>query len=175
MRCIKCGADLATGDSFCPKCGTRVANQPQGIPTRGGATFAGPVTAGRDVIGGDQINSGSVTNLQGLQGADLARFTDAFRQVYAQAEQHARANPDADPDLLQATAKKVEQEAVKGEQADTAKIKRWLNTLAGLAPDVLEIAVNALTNPGAAVASGVKLVARGFQRSATGSADQTTN
>jgi len=167
MTCTKCGADLATGESFCPKCGTRVAAQPQGVPMRGGATFGGPVTAGRDVIGGDQINYGPVTNLQGLQGADLARFTESFRHVYTRADEYASAHPEADPDLLKDTAKKVEQEAVKGDKADAAQISRWLNTLSRLAPDVLEVAVNALTNPGAAVAAAVKLVARGFQRSPT--------
>jgi len=160
MTCSQCGADLATGDSFCAKCGTRVAAQPQGVPTRSGATFNAPVTAGRDVIGGDQIN-------YGLQGADLTRFTESFRHVYTRADEYASAHPEADPDLLKDTAKKVEQEAVKGDKADAAQINRWLNTLGRLAPDVLEVAVNALTNPGAAVASAVKLVARGFQRSPT--------
>jgi hypothetical protein len=175
MTCIKCGADLATSDSFCPKCGTRVASQPQGVLMRGGATFGGSVTAGRDVIGGDQINYGSVTNLQGLQGADLATFTESFRHVYARADEYASAHPEADPDVLKDTAKKVEQEAVKGDKADAVQINRWLNTLGRLAPDVLEVAVNALTNPGAAVASAVKAVAREFQRSATGTTEQPTD
>ena len=58
----------------------------------------------------------------------------------------------------------IEDEAAKGAAADESKVRKWLHTLAGLAPDVLEVVVNALTNPGAAVASGVKLVADAFGR-----------
>jgi hypothetical protein len=78
----------------------------------------------------------------------------------------AAADPDADTDLLQGTVQKIEDEAAKGAAADEGKVRKWLHTLAGLAPDVLEVAVNALTNPGAAVASGVKLAAHAFGRKA---------
>jgi hypothetical protein len=38
-------------------------------------------------------------------------------------------------------------------------VKRALTTLARLAPDVLEVALNAITNPAAAVISAVRIVA----------------
>ncbi len=75
--------------------------------------------------------------------------------------------------MLKETAQKVEQEAAKGEKADPDIVKRGLNTLAKLAPDVLQVAVNALTNPGAAVASGVRLAARAFQAASAGNEEAT--
>ena len=113
-----------------------------------------------DMAEGEAIHGNYARNSQlGLQGAELANLSELFRGVYGQVDAHAAAHPEAEPDLLKETAKKVEDEAAKGENADPGRIERALTTLAKLAPDVLEIAVNALTNPGAAVASGVRLVA----------------
>jgi hypothetical protein len=123
------------------------------------------VTAGGDVIGRDQVIGGNYTRTEtsGLQGEDLARLTQLFQGVYAQVDRHAAQDADTDPSVLRDTARKVEEEAQKGAAADPDAIRRSLNTLARLAPDVLDTAVNALINPAAAVASGVKLVARAFQ------------
>ena len=96
----------------------------------------------------------------GSDGDDLATLAGLFQAVYRQVQTHAQADPDADADLLQGTVKQIEDEAAKGATASPDKIRKWLHTLGRLAPDVLEVVVNALTNPGAAVASGIRLVAR---------------
>jgi len=111
------------------------------------------VHAGHDVIGGAQVVHGNRT-----EGVGATELTALFQSVY---QKIAVRPPDstADPGELTETARRVEQEAAKGEQADPDKVRRWLGTLKQLAPDVLELAVNALTNPGAAVATGVRLAA----------------
>jgi zinc-ribbon domain len=161
MRCGNCNNELANTAKFCPDCGASVQSQAAGINTGGGAYIAGSATAGGDIIGRDQEIHGDYkrTTQSGLQGQDLARFTELFSDVYKQVDMRAAEDPDVDPDLLKSTARQVEQEAAKGENADPSKVKRALTALAKLAPDVLEVAVNAITNPGAAVASAVRIVA----------------
>jgi hypothetical protein len=179
MNCANCGAELSLGFDYCPQCGSRQERETDtggGSHASGGAINTG---GGVYIAGGSQIEGGTFvahdqhvahdfnqTSQHGLQGADLARLTDLFQAVYQQVQVHTAADPDADADLLQGTVKKIEDEAAKGDAADEGSIRKWLHTLAGLAPDVLEVVVNALTNPGAAVASGVKLVAHAFRRKA---------
>lgn len=161
MRCGNCNNEVTDTAKFCSGCGAPVQSQAGGINTGGGAYVAGSATAGGDIIGRDQVVHGDYmrTTQSGLQGQDLARFTELFSDVYKRVDTRAAEDPDVDPDLLKSTARQVEQEAAKGEGADPSKVKKALTTLAKLAPDVLEVAVNALTNPGAAVASAVRIVA----------------
>ncbi len=191
MNCSNCNAELPSGFAYCPHCGAPQAGradpgavgqpgggadpgggsyvQGGGVNTGGGAYITGGMQAqGGTFVGRDQHVAGGFTQLsqQGLQGADLARLTDLFQAVYQQVQAHSAADPDADSDLLQGTVRNIEDEAGKGVAADEGKVRKWLHTLAGLAPDVLEVVVNALTNPGAAVASGVKLAAHAFGRHA---------
>ena len=179
MTCVDCNAELPSGFDYCPRCGARQAGradadgssytQGGGVSTGGGAYITGGTQAqGGTFVGRDQHVEGDYHQVsqQGLQGADLARLADLLQAVYQQVQTHAAADPDADADLLQGTVKKIEDEAAKGAAADEGKVRKWLHTLAGLAPDVLEVVVNALTNPGAAVASGVKLAAHAFGRKA---------
>jgi hypothetical protein len=133
---------------------TSETDQSRTVNTGGGAFVGGNVQAARDFIGRDQTITQS-----GVQGQDLASL---FQVVYGRIDSYAAANPDTDADVLQASAKKIEQEAAKGEQADPGVVKRSLTTLSKLAPDIAEVVVNALTNPGAAVASGIRLVAKAF-------------
>ncbi len=179
MSCSNCHTELPSGFAYCPHCGARQAGGAEpsgrsvmpggGVSTGGGAYITGGTQAqGGTFVGRDQHVEGGYQQIsqQGLQGADLARLTDLFQAVYQQVQAHAAADPDADADLLQGTVQKIEDEAAKGPAADESKVRKWLHTLAGLAPDVLEVVVNALTNPGAAVASGVKLAADAFGRKA---------
>jgi hypothetical protein len=163
MQCSKCGAVLPIEAKYCPTCGTPVPAQAGGITTGGGAYIGGNVTAGRDFVGRDRI--------EGLGGDDFAKL---FQTVYGRIDAHVKADPNTDAEALRDTAKKIEQEASKGEQADPDQVRRWLGTLQKLAPDVLEVAVNALTNPAAAIASGVKLVAHAFQSISSGAEESNT-
>ncbi len=157
MRCPACGAAAPDRARFCPNCGTAMQAQPGGISTGGGAYVGGSVQTGGDFVGRDQQIAGGYTRVtrQGLTGEELGVL---FRDVYRQIDLHPR-DPEVDTEQLKQTAKQVEQEAAKGSEADPDKVKKWLHTLGKLAPDVLEVVVNALTNPAAGVASAVRLVA----------------
>jgi hypothetical protein len=72
-------------------------------------------------------------------------------------------DPAVDKDELKETVARLQQEAAKGDQASSPKANRWLDFLKQNAPDVFELAVNALTNPGAAVANAVKIAADAFK------------
>lgn len=156
MRCSNCDSQLSDAAKFCSECGTAVTHEAPTVHTSGGPYIGGAVTAGRDSFVASTIHGGIRS---GLAGEDLTRFAGLFQSVYAKIDEHAANDPDADPQLLKDTAKQVEQEVAKGKDADPGKVKRALTTLARLAPDVVEVAVNAITNPGAAVVSAVKIVA----------------
>ena len=132
-----------------------MSDEQQRVNTAGGAYFGGSVAAGRDVIGGNKVVYGN----EGASGADLAQL---FQAVYERIGK-ATAPREADADELTETVQRIEREASKADAADPQRVERWLSTLADVAPDVLETAVNALTNPGAAVASAVRIVAERFR------------
>ena len=170
MVCERCNTNLPGGARFCSHCGAPAPTQPTGVNTGGGGYFgnvqAANVAGRNQYIGGNAIQ----TNQQGVQAQDLAAL---FRAVYEQIETHASKHPDADPELLIETANRIEQEAAKGDEADAAKLRRWLGTLVKIAPDVAATAVNALTNPVAAVASGVKAVAGLFSAATAPAEDES--
>jgi hypothetical protein len=159
MNCIRCNAETLSDFDYCPRCGAR---QGEGVNTGGGAVVHGGVQVKDGTfVGRDQHVEGNYTQVRqdGLHGDDLATLAGLFQAAYRQVQAHVQADPDADADLLQDKVKAIEDEAAKGATASPDKIRKWLHTLGRLAPDVLEVVVNALTNPGAAVASGVRLVA----------------
>jgi hypothetical protein len=108
-----------------------VQTSPSRVDTGGGAYYGGSVQAGGDIIGRDQVIHGSSlrNSRQGLQGEEIAALAASFQAVYGQIDRRAARDPDADPDLVVDTAKKIEQEASKGEDADPERVRRWLGTL----------------------------------------------
>lgn len=125
-------------------------------------------TARKQISSGDQIKVGDVsqsyvaigrhsqvTVTHGLQGEELARlFAAAYQRIEARTE-----DPDVDKTEIKETVQKIEQEVAQGDQANPNKIDRWLKTLEKIAPDILEVIVTALLNPGAGVATAVRKVA----------------
>lgn len=114
----------------------------------GGSVNLGNVVTGNvggDVVGGDKISgdkvvgdkittgdisgtgvaigrgaSATVSQTQGITGEDLAKlFANIRHQIEVRPE-----DPDVDKEELAETVEKVEQETVKGEQANTKKIAR---------------------------------------------------
>ncbi len=163
MICVGCGAEVPAGARFCQNCGAELQAWSTRVDTGGGAFIRGSVHAGHDFVGRDQ------TAQQGLGGEDIARL---FEAVYARVERPT-GKRKAKADEVRETVQRVEQEVSKGDEGDTERIERWLRALADIAPDVLEVAVTAMTNPWAAVASGVKMVAKRFQRFSGGAAETT--
>jgi zinc-ribbon domain len=121
-----------------------------------------------DKIGGDKTMMGNVSNStvaagsgaqatsnQGVSGAELAALFDAiYKRIDARPD-----NPDVDKEELQGTVQRIQAEASKGEEANPGKVRRWLNALADIAPDILEVTVSSLINPIAGVATAIRSVA----------------
>lgn len=104
-----------------------------------------------------------VTVTHGLQGEELARlFAPAYQRIEARPE-----DPNVDKSEIKETVQKIEQEVAQGEQANPTKMKRWLKTLEEVAPDILEVIVTALVNPGSAVATVVRKLAENARGAAS--------
>ena len=126
----------------------------------GRVEIRGNVSVGGNFIARDQYIDGTykqVTQI-GAHPEDLGKLFEGIYRCIAQRP----VDSAVDKDELTEMVERIEREASKAEQASEAKTKRWLDQLAHVAPDVLELAINALTNPGAAVAGGVRLAARAF-------------
>jgi hypothetical protein len=126
-----------------------------------------------DKIQGDKITIGNVSHSpiaigDGAQatvnqGVDAAMLAQLFQLVSQRIDQLPE-RAEIDKDELRDTAGRVEKEVAKGEEANPDRLKRWLDVLEKYAPDVVEIVVNALLNPGAGAASAVKAVLKQFVR-----------
>jgi|GEM_PF-7005980 len=157
MQCPACGERLASMTKFCPNCGEPLGASAASIQTGGGGYVGGNVRVGRDYIGRDSVGRDQTA---GITGDDLGRL---FEAVYRRVDEPL-AQRKADSQEVRDTVERVEREVEKGDRADPQRIERWLQTLADIAPDVLEATVNALlAGPGAAVASAVRSIAKRFK------------
>lgn len=150
------------------------------IDTRGGAYFKEAInTAGGDFVLGDKIEGdlvegdkiagdkitviGDQAQVDVRHGLDAAALAELFKEVNRRIDR-LPAQAEIDQDELKDTAQRVEQEVAKGDQANSDRLKRWLEVLEKYAPEVVEIVVNTLLNPGTGAASAVKSVLKQFSR-----------
>jgi hypothetical protein len=109
-----------------------------------------------DYVDGDKM-SGDIINAQQSQGfvnqptgpvtqqfGDADTLARAFAQVYETIKAR-RHDPDVDEDEIAETVQAIHQEAQKGNQANERKLGRWLRNLAGMAEDIFDGTVSALT------------------------------
>jgi hypothetical protein len=135
----------------------------------GGGDFVLGNKIGGDFVQGDKIQGDKITvtgagaQVTVSHGLDAAGLAALFQQVSRQIDRLPE-REEIDKDELKDTANRLEKEIAKGEQANPERMKRWLDVLEKFAPDVVEILVNALLNPGAGAASVVKAALRGFAR-----------
>lgn len=115
-----------------------------------------PITTGN--VSGTGIAIGHKAQAQVQQGGHTDALARAFAQIYAAIKARPE-DPDVDKDEVTNTVKSIQQEAQKGEQANENKLTRWLRNLAGMAEDIFEVTVAALTGPQAAFATVVRKVA----------------
>ncbi len=158
----KVGGDKIVGDS--------------GITFGSGQTI-GDITIG-DVAGGgiyktdinvgDRISTGDISGSgvaigrgarasvrTGGGSEDLAR---AFAAIYDRINARA-ADPEPIKQIVIQQVKSVEEEAAKGEQADTGKIEGAFAVIARMTPDILEVTASTLLSPISGIATVVKKVA----------------
>ena len=120
------------------------------VNTGGGAYVGGNVSVdhGGKFVGRDDNST------TGLSGEEIAKL---FKSVYQQIEQRPDTPPQDKADL-KAEVEDVEAEVAKGEEANTTFLERRLRNLKRMAPDILEVVVNALGNPTLGVATAIRKV-----------------
>ena len=118
---------------------------------------------------GDQISVGNISHstgiaigrdaraevTQGLSGEDLSAL---FASIYHKIETRPT-DSDVDKEEITETVQKIEEEAAKGNDANPAKIERWLHNIARMAPDILEVTIGCLTSPAVGIATAVRKIA----------------
>lgn len=123
-----------------------------------------------DDVKGDKITTGNITNSTGVaigfgarvnvsqtSGASLAEIALAFTKIMQAVD---KLHDKQDKDEAAEFVKKLEAEALRGEQADESKVQRWLNFLAGISEDVWDVAVDTLINPIKGISTVFKKVAQ---------------
>jgi len=142
----------------------------------GGVTISGgSVTVGGDFVGRDKIVHGDVTTVSDVgagaavaagrgAAASVAPASDlaaALAQWRAQMEVEIDAQPnlsaDDKKDLKEQVAK-IQTEAAKGEQVDSGRLEKLVNTLSVMGPDIFEVAVATLANPLAGIGLVLKKI-----------------
>jgi len=109
-------------------------------------------------VSGTGITIGHKSQNQVQQGGDADAFARAFAQIY-KAINARQPDPDVGKDEIAETVKDIQEEAQKGDQANEKKLSRWLRNLAGMAEDIFDVTVAALTGPQAAFATVARKVA----------------
>lgn len=100
-----------------------------------------------------EVENASAKALSTLQAA-LAQWQ---RQVEAKITALTGLDDDEKADLKK-TVERLAREVAKGEQAESGRIERWLNTLGATAPDILEVTVASMQNPLAGVGLGMQKI-----------------
>lgn len=122
-------------------------------------------------IGGDQnVIQGSISGgviVQG-RGANVAveqsrgineeQLSLVFEKMY-QAIQSRPDDPNIDKEELSETVQRIEQEVKKGDQANDSKLKRWMESLNKMAPDIVDVILASLGGPVSGLTAVLKKVA----------------
>ena len=120
---------------------------------KGGSNIhIGGSVSGSNLIVGDH---NKITQSNGLSGDEIAKlFAIAYQKIEARPE-----DPQVDKEEIIQTVQRIEQETVKGEEANPGKVERLLTTLSGMAPDIGEVVLASLTNPAAGIATVLRKIA----------------
>ncbi len=105
---------------------------------------------------GVAIGNNIQQNIRITQGASAEEIAKAFSTLM----EAVQAKPAGPIKTVSETAVKgLEAEAAKGNEADESNVQQWFTTLAQMAPDILEVAVNTFINPISGLSTVFKKVA----------------
>ena len=110
------------------------------------------IKASRVTIGGDVVGHDKIVTQNGILAED-------FKKIQALIDQQPE-NENVDKDELKSTVERIETEIQKGDDANSAKLERWLKFLAGMSDDIFQVTASALTNPVAGVAKTIQLIVK---------------
>jgi len=135
------------------------------INTGGGAYIGGGVTtSGGDFVGRDKVQITGDGNVVGdhssatviQQSNDMASVAAIFEKALTLAKQQ----PVEVREDVEAAVETAKEEAEKGEGADKSLLNKALDVLLDKGPDVLELVLDAILNPGTAAGKGAKMLAK---------------
>lgn len=114
-------------------------------------------------VSGDQITVGDVQGSQGVaigRGAQAHVTTSHSVTIFTDAQKvlDKTVSNELDKEEAQDTLKKLEEQDKT--DPDKARVERYLDKLEKLAPAVVELLINAVTNPGAAIGGALALAIR---------------
>ena len=102
---------------------------------------------GENVIGMITANGRARVNVnQKVIHQATPEMDKLFKRIHKEVRDRPE-DPKQDKAKLEAQVKKIEAEAAKGEEADKAKLERWIRTLAKMAPDIVEVMAASLAGP----------------------------
>jgi hypothetical protein len=114
-----------------------------------GGNISSNVTAGGDIVAGDKIGGPAVA-ADSPQGQLVSALAQWQKEIEAKINALSELDDDEKSDLKDKVGK-VREEAIKGAEANPGKLERLLNTMASMAPDILEVTAKTLQNPFAGV------------------------
>jgi hypothetical protein len=76
-----------------------------------------------------------------------------------EAIQSRQNDPNIDKEEITETVQKIEQEVKKGNQANDSKLKRWMENLNKMAPDIVDVILASLSGPVSGLTAVLKKVA----------------
>ncbi len=132
-----------------------------------GATIGDAPQIGGQRQYGDTYKVGDIKDSSGVaigrdnkvtvtHGASAEEIAKAFA-ILSQAVQAKPESPEKG--MAQTAVQGLEEEAMKGEEADESKVQKWISFLGEMAPDIWEVAVDTFTNPIKGVSTVFKKVA----------------
>lgn len=127
-------------------------------------------------IGGDQnVIQGSISGgvivqgrganvtVQQSSGINEEQLSLVFENMY-QAIQARPDDPNIDKEEISETVQRIEQEVKKGDQANDSKLKRWMESLNKMAPDIVDVILASLGGPVSGLTAVLKKVAEHAHR-----------
>jgi hypothetical protein len=134
--------------------------------SRGNVQASGDIVYG-DKIGGSKNIIGRVSgnarvNIGNIDRSDNQDLEEKFQNIYKAIESRPE-DPLVEKEEITQTVQRIEKETAKKEEAEPAKIERWLGTLAKVAPDILDIVVAVLTNPALGITTALRKIASNYR------------
>lgn len=129
------------------------SSKPKSADDKGGSNIhiGGSVNGSNIVVG----NHNQITQSSGVSGDEIAKlFANVYQKIEARPE-----DPQVEKEEIVQAVQRIEQETVKGEEANPGKVERLLTTLSGMAPDIGEVVLASLTNPAAGIATVLRKIA----------------
>lgn len=123
--------------------GTYPMSGNSGIIMSGGTINADQLAVGTNAQAIKNINPPPRTESQSSFETALTQWMHAMATKIAALSDF---DNDEKEELKQQTAK-IQAEAAKGTEANPAKLERWINAMAGMIPDILDMTVTTLQNP----------------------------